>query len=369
MAAFRNQHFVPKCYLKAFSLQREGAAINLYNIDRRRGIKDAPVKNQCAAAYFYGDDLELERTLQGSEGFYSNTLRNIFQPNYELAADDEFVLKHFCYLQYCRTDAAARRNEQFIAEMLNVAHDGDIPPDWQTSMRASVLAGMRAFAQTMRIVDDLRVGLVKNRTRKAFITSDDPAIMTNKWHPQHALAKGRSCGVGAAGVIFFLPLSPDILCVIYDGDVYSLPDRGGWALANKVADVDAFNEHQFLNCVANIYFENWDGLPEIRQDFESYVERRPAARYEVTIAVLDREDRHGQHYRVVAREELDGERNADALIHVKSIPVRPHRWPSLIKKRLRPKVYSNGTGTGFVRRAGVEQGFHGGGNYNLVPFA
>ena len=64
MASHKNQHFFPRVFLRAFSQNGLGRAINLYNIDARRGIENAPLKSQCSKSYFYGEDLTLERILQ-----------------------------------------------------------------------------------------------------------------------------------------------------------------------------------------------------------------------------------------------------------------------------------------------------------------
>ena len=52
MADNKNQHYVPRVHLKPFTLDGEGLAINLLNIDRMKPISNAPVKNQCSGDYF-----------------------------------------------------------------------------------------------------------------------------------------------------------------------------------------------------------------------------------------------------------------------------------------------------------------------------
>ncbi|MGH0343942.1 DUF4238 domain-containing protein [Sinorhizobium meliloti] len=46
MADNKNQHFVPKAHLKPFSVNGEGKAIHLFNLDRMQAFFDAPVKNR-----------------------------------------------------------------------------------------------------------------------------------------------------------------------------------------------------------------------------------------------------------------------------------------------------------------------------------
>ncbi|MCK4205431.1 DUF4238 domain-containing protein [Brucella pituitosa] len=68
MPANKSQHFVPRCYLRAFSANSEGVAINVFNMARELLIEAASTKGQCARSYFYGRDGELERALQKPEG-------------------------------------------------------------------------------------------------------------------------------------------------------------------------------------------------------------------------------------------------------------------------------------------------------------
>lgn len=70
MATNKNQHFVPRCYLRPFTLDSANVAINLFNIDRMKFVERAPVKHQCSRDYFYGEDPALEKALQAEEGLY-----------------------------------------------------------------------------------------------------------------------------------------------------------------------------------------------------------------------------------------------------------------------------------------------------------
>ena len=53
MADNKNQHFVPKAHLKPFSVDGEGKAIHLFNLDAGRAIPNAAVRKQCSHDYLW----------------------------------------------------------------------------------------------------------------------------------------------------------------------------------------------------------------------------------------------------------------------------------------------------------------------------
>jgi hypothetical protein len=354
MVSHKNQHYVPRCYLKHFSVDRQGRAINAYNIHLRRGIRNAPVRGQCAEAYFYGEDLRLEKLLQQPEGWYAEVLTRINAGASSLSDEDAAGLRHFCYLQYLRTDAASKRAALYAAELADVAGMGGNVrgSSWRMSEREAVIMALSTFDKTVGVIDDLKVCLVRNDTRTPLVTSDDPAILTNRWYSQNPRAKGLVGGSGSSGALFLLPLTPKIMCVVYDGDVYAIPNAGGWAVTRKVSDIKAFNQHQLLNCLTNVFFHDWADLPSIEREFATAQPLRPAARHRIITAVLHSEEKLGERYRVVPRGEL--ERGRGGLIHLQVVEARPNQWPSLVRFRADPRAYSNGSATGFVRRSVAE---------------
>lgn len=251
MATNKNQHFVPRCYLRPFTFDSANLAINLFNIDRLKFIELAPVKHQCSGDYFYGEDLRLEKALQLMERTYGIALREILKSGYSLTDDHRDFLRRFWLLQYLRTDAASRRSVEMFAAMEAVI--GCEVSDFRLGIREAVQVSMRAFAQYMDIADDMKICLLRNKTSIPFVTSDDPAVLTNRWYLEDRRTKGASFGVHSAGNLLLLPLSPQVLCLGYDGDVYSVPHKSGWVDVHHETDVRAFNQHQFLNCRANIF--------------------------------------------------------------------------------------------------------------------
>jgi len=54
------------------------------------------------------------------------------------------------------------------------------------------------------------------------------------------------------------------MSIVLNDNVYNIAFDRGWIVVQNQNDVEAFNEHQFLSCVANVYFSDWQG----RQDVE-----------------------------------------------------------------------------------------------------
>lgn len=350
MATNKNQHFVPRCYLRPFTLDSANTAINLFNIDRRIFVERAPVKHQCSGDYFYGDSPDLEKALQFTESSYAAALRDILTPDFRLTNDHRDVLRHFWLLQYMRTEAASRRAVEMTAEAGSVI--GVEGPEFSLSIREAVFIAMRTFVDVMRAVDDLRVCLLRNLTPVPFFTSDNPAVLSNRWHLEDARVRWRSFGLHSAGDLLLLPLSPEAFFVGYDGDVYSIPDESGWDEVRNPADVEALNQHQFLNCRANIFVRDATHAGIVRASYDRAAQLRPSARHRIHYAVRDAEEQDSIRYRVTD-PSLEASRHQEAMIHTETVHARPNAWPWRLRARRNGVVFSNGTAVGYVRRAWV----------------
>lgn len=347
MAVNKNQHYVPRCYLKPFTLNGENLAINLLNLDRQRPILSAPVKNQCSGDYFYGQDDLLENAIRSVEGGYSAAVARIHSSRYGLTEGDRVVLRTFMLFQHMRTEAASRRLVKVFGGMEGSI--GEPLPGSTPSIKEAVQVAMRVFADEMHLFDDLKVCLVRNRTRRPFVTSDDPAVVTNRWHNEDARVCHKSPGLMACGTTVFLPLSPRVLCMAYDGDVYSVPHENGWTEVRNECDVEAFNEQQFLNAFNNVYFCEWSDHCWVLSAYRAVQGRRLSSNHRVSYAVLDRVDGAHERYRVVERS--DSETHEEAIIHTELLSPTPSRWPFQLRWRTKGSVYTNGTRAGYIRVA------------------
>lgn len=319
--------------------------INVFNIDQLRLIRGAAVKKQCSGDYFYGQNQKLENAIQFSEQSYAYILREILAPGFQMSDTARTVLRHFWLLQYMRTDAASRRAIERNDALLGVSDDAQ---QFRMGIREAVQASMRAFVETMHIMQDLKVCLFRNRTSIPFVTSDDPAVLTNRWYLEDSRVRGRSFGLKSSGDLTLLPLSPQVLFLGYDGDVYNVPHQNGWVDIRHEGDIHVLNQHQYLNCRANIFTVESQDQP-LKDSLAAAANIRPVARHVQHIAVRDREEGNHVRYRVVNPDAEDMEAHDEVLVHLQTIHARPSAWPRQIQNRPRGKVYSNGTGVGYVR--------------------
>lgn len=345
MATNKNQHFVPRCYLRPFTVNTDGLAINLYNIDRQKLIPNAPVKNQCSGNYFYGQDDLLEKAIQMIEGEYAGLLQRVCKPSYVLTDNDKNTFRMFWLFQHLRTESAAKTAVAMSNNMAEVI--GLTGSYFRIQIKEAVMVAIRAFAENMHILDDLKVCLIKNKTNIPFITSDDPAVLTNKWWLTDNRTKGRSFGLTSAGNIFLLPITPKLLCIGYDGDVYSIPHKAGTIDIRDEKDIASFNQHQLLNCRANLFVHDVAYSEYINNTYLKFANLRPATKHLFNYAVLDGFDGTHKRYRVV--NSKDSEEHTEAIIHTQTIHPVPSSWPRQITLRNKGKVYTNGSGLGYVR--------------------
>lgn len=363
MADNKNQHYVPRVHFRPFTLNGEDRAINLFNLDRMRTIQNTPVKNQCSGDYFYGADKKLEAAIRSVEDPYGPIVKHLIAGG-SIDASVEVVLKRFILLQHFRTDAASRKTTEMLFAMRN-APGSDLPmPPFREAVKEAVQAAMRIYAKTMRIVDDLKLVIVRNRSGIDFITSDDPAVVTNRLFLQRIPNAVYSFGAKTAGALLFLPLTPSMLAILYDCDVYSISHSQRWVTIDRAEDAAALNAHQHLHCAANIYFRMWEDSDRILTEARAINYRRPEHRHTIVHAVLDQETHWGKRY--VARTITDIRDHDEVLVHVSANHPAPGAWPRFLRFRPDARAWSNNTGAGLTRRGCLDGGFVAGAGYQKV---
>ncbi len=201
-----------------------------------------------------------------------------------MSPDDLAFLRDFVLLQWCRTDGALRRRREVMQAMDDLAHRGleHLRRDHSDMSQSALVAGsLRIWTSAGKDVEDLRVLILRNRSRVDFVTSDDPAIATNRVFLQRM--HDPNFGLVNIGAMMAMPLGPRHAVICYDHESYAPVGRSGCYL-DVIRDQDAIalNELQHLNSISNIYFAGPIANGErVRAAFAAVAHRRPADRFKM----------------------------------------------------------------------------------------
>lgn len=359
MPAHKNQHFVPRCALRPFSLNGEGNAINVLNIASSRPIKNAPVKGQCARDYLYAkDDLKAERFLSSVEGHYATIVSSLQHD--KTTAAELAIIRWFIVIQMRRTKAAINQMRTFAkaaADKIYANHPDHKPVDTRTD-RQVMWESMRLAARLGNFADDLKMAVLRNKTSIDFVTCDNPALLTNRFSFQKLHTN--NFGISNSGAILSMPLTPRLSMICYDKGTYNLSNASGTFFIDLKSDhdVSAINELQYLVADQNIYFLRWDEAQRIESDLILLANERSKAVAMAHMFIRDddaaspslsRKGRKGERYRAGTAEEEKGAQ--ESLVAVSIQHPQPSIWLSKLKLRDKPQVFSDGSAAGPLRKA------------------
>ena len=257
----KNQHYVPVAHLSRFSLDGKGDAICLFNLASRRCVEVAAVGSQCSEDYFYCQDDRKILEIEDVEAPYGAAV-NLLTQGASLDDVSALALRRFIVFQHLRTRSALERGAEILRAMK--ASGGFGMPDLNDReiRDVSIEAFIATFNEMLPDIADLAMCIIRNGTGVPFVTSDHPAILTN---PYHAQTKRVRFGLGSAGALLVLPLSPDLLVLLYDCGAYAIGNNDRILELDNHADVDAFNDIQFLNCDRNVYFRDWQHRDYVKE--------------------------------------------------------------------------------------------------------
>lgn len=267
MSTKKNQHFVPKVYLKQFS--SDGNSINVFIKENNEIHYSAPLKNQSSRNFFYGKDLEIENFLGSMEsdlGVILNKLSN--ESIGALSKDDYEFLFGYTFLQWGRTEASAmelvdgaKAINKFTTETFNSfdSSSNRAIEDRLENVKRSISIGK----EMLNTCSDLDFVFLVNDTPIDFISSDCPVSLYNQFHER--IGK-RSFAFGSIGAQIIFPLSPRICFLIYDNLCYKIGTRKSkYINISKTDDVINLNRITYINANKAIYFLNCNAIPPYKQ--------------------------------------------------------------------------------------------------------
>ncbi|MFU1859872.1 DUF4238 domain-containing protein [Sphingobacterium sp. NGMCC 1.201703] len=263
----KNQHYLPKFYLKYFSIKKNEKEIGVYNINNKKTIRHAPLKNQASKKFYYGKDGKIEDYFSKIEGDFAKVLKNIqqthtlpkrYSDDRSKYADDYSTLLLFVSCTFSRNPTVI----EGITKMINKSFELLFSPDDyekyeipEMEKEESLHLNLKNLFDLCRLMLDLEVKLILNNTQMPFIASDFPIALYNSYLERMKWPFGKT-GFGAKGLQIFIPISPTLLICIFDPQIYKVGTRK----ANKIIlsnekDVIQFNALQYLNCIQNLYFD------------------------------------------------------------------------------------------------------------------
>lgn len=257
----KNQHYIPKFYLRNFSYKSNQKEIGLFNTGRNFFIQRGPLKSQASKNFYYGEDGVLENWLSEVEGELATCIRNILEskilPN--KGSKDHIDLIAFAAITDLRNpvsiDAIMERNEIMKRKLLELdpyADTSKFVPD--TSHEQNVKLSLSNIDGVIRLCSDLEFKLIINRTDTSFITSDVPVVRYNQFLERNNWPHGKT-GFGAIGLQIIIPLNPRISIFFYDPQIYNVGNKqNNYLEINREDDIDQLNLLQILNCRNNLFF-------------------------------------------------------------------------------------------------------------------
>lgn len=261
MAEKKRQHFVPRFYLKNFSVDNQGKAIGTYNLKSKKFVPSASLKTQAYKNYFYGENGQMENNLSILESNSGTVIKNIIQNN-TLPASlsfDHITLLAFTLFLRSRTLYAAEEHQEMVEKFVKSIYSKDSRlKNHLNSVRITVNNPARlalgSVAQCLPIAFDLDYKILINQTAVSFITSDNPAIYYNQFMELRK-AFGSSIGLACKGFEIFLPLSPRHYIIFFDHDVYKVGSKKDISVRiSDPKDVRLLNELQCMSAHENLYF-------------------------------------------------------------------------------------------------------------------
>jgi hypothetical protein len=255
--AKKNHHYVPQFYLRLFGINDK--FIHLYNLKNKLHISEADIKHQCYKRKFYGKNDIVENALAEIEQDCSITIKEIIATG-KLPLKGNPKYNHLLELvatQWLRTESIAEEQIQTIESIASVVGN-DFPEEFLNRLRNPnenlVLIPLSMAGIIARAIDDLEFHLIFSGAHRGFVTSDNPVVRYNLYN-QSISTIGMN-GAVSKGILFFLPLSPHYLLLLYDPGVYKLHDTSRVTYYATDKDIDFINLLQFTFANENIYFND-----------------------------------------------------------------------------------------------------------------
>src|SRR5687767_10294257 len=185
------QHYVPKFYLRNFSIDNNRKQIGAFNTKTNLFIPNAKLKTQASKPFFYGKDGEIENELSNVESNVAPLVTSICKtktiPSFN--SDNHLQLLHFVILMSSRNPIASNevieRGKQ-LREIVSETTEGGtkIDPSSMSNQEQAIKMVLQQINIFTTVCNDLKLKILINKSSTPFITSDNPLIKYNQFLEQ-----------------------------------------------------------------------------------------------------------------------------------------------------------------------------------------
>ncbi|WP_294214706.1 DUF4238 domain-containing protein [uncultured Chryseobacterium sp.] len=261
MTEKKNQHYIPKFYLRNFSYHANQKQIGLYNLSNQKFIQDAKLKTQGSRNFFYGKDGVIEDELSVLEGVFAQRIKEIVN---NVSLPKKNSIEHFDLLNFVvLTDLRNPVQIQGMIEMLSQGQKRIKELDEKSEVdklfpilthEESVNMSLSMLPHMVLNLLDLDYKVLINKTDIPFITSDFPVVKYNQYLEQKKWQHSKT-GYGLVGLQIFIPLNHQLTLVFYDSAIYKLGYRKqNFIPIEDVKTINEINKLQVVNCLSTLFF-------------------------------------------------------------------------------------------------------------------
>jgi hypothetical protein len=299
MVERKNQHYVPKHYLRAWATDQK---LNVLPISEGKVFPDT-TDSVCSRNYFYGNPTHVEDALATLDGHHAHPLNELRDGADLTDLSDQYtkLLLSFMTTQRSRTKAT-KEDIQYGEDYLRDAVHDDIEHDryedqvnWKSEftdrekedvMVDASLLGTHHYLISLGIfafigIGDLQGVMLCNATDREFIISDAPmAHDIPRYRQEMGLVPA---GLGNRGLQIICPIDQNKILLLYDPAVYRFNANSRKQVLIKDPDVvDELNLLQFHNAESIVMFNNssedyilglYDRIDEVRRREQITVSR------------------------------------------------------------------------------------------------
>ena len=281
----KKQHTVPRFYLKAFTDTNDQLFVfdkviekrfraNISDVSQHRRFYDLPAECFGLEADTAYDPQFVEHNLAERESILSKALTEFLAEAKEEKPIDQhhrFSLAYFIALQTLRTPLvrtvmkeawkrvkdhlAATEGPECVAPGSPIFKQLDVPEFGWVKSQAAVMLNPIVAAQIMDPLVERVWCIGINKTGRPFYTSDNPVVKYAHIDPP----PGMGFGIGSPGVEVALPLTPEIILILWDG--MALPEIAnfdGQRLILDDVDIIFYNRLQVSGSERQVYCSTSD---------------------------------------------------------------------------------------------------------------